>query len=34
MLGREAERSPPPNAEDKNGGATPPVPYISLRRGA
>jgi hypothetical protein len=27
--GREADHSPPPNAEFKNGGVIPPLPYTS-----
>jgi hypothetical protein len=32
--GREADHSPPPNAEVKNGGAVPPFPETSSWRGA
>jgi hypothetical protein len=29
QLGCEADNSPPPNAKVKNGGAIPPLPYMS-----
>jgi hypothetical protein len=32
--GREADHSPPSNAEVKNGGAIPPLPNVSSWRGA
>jgi hypothetical protein len=31
-LGRDADRSPPSNAELKNGGAIPPLPHMSSWR--